>query len=311
MENMLKNFYHKTVMLNETLNFLNIKGEGVYVDATLGGGGVSEAILQKLSNKGRIIAIDVDSDAVEYCKAKFKNERKIQIFKCNFTEMPKILESLNIKKVDGICMDLGVSSHQIDTPERGFSYIHDATLDMRMSQNGKSAYEVVNFTKEIELSNIIWKFGEERFARSIAKSICKVRKIKKIETTLELVKAIRSAIPKHLCGHCAKKTFQAIRISVNNELESLDISLDNCIESLDIGGRLVVLSFHSLEDRIVKEKMKLWEKNCVCPAGVPICVCNKKKQAIMVNKKVITANTDEVKNNPRSKSAKLRICEKV
>lgn len=303
--------YHKTVMLDETLNLLNIKSGGIYVDATLGGGGLSGEILKKLDNNGRLIAIDIDKDAIDYCKEKFKNEKKIQIFNCNFTEISEVLKELKINKVDGICVDLGVSSHQIDCAERGFSYIHDAPLDMRMGQSGTSAYDIVNFTEESKLSNIIHEFGEEKFAKLIAKSVCRRRKIKKIETTRELVEIIQSVVPKRFSGHPAKKTFQAIRISVNNELENLDILLDNCVKLLSSGGRLAVLSFHSLEDRIVKQKMKFWEKTCICPPNAPICTCSKKKEVIVINKKAITSSSSEIKNNPRSKSAKLRICEKI
>lgn len=303
--------YHKTVMLDETLNLLNIKSGGIYVDATLGGGGLSGEILKKLDNNGRLIAIDIDKDAIDYCKEKFKNEKKIQIFNCNFTEISEVLKELKINKVDGICVDLGVSSHQIDCAERGFSYIHDAPLDMRMGQIGASAYDIVNFTEESKLSNIIHEFGEEKFAKLIAKSVCRRRKIKKIETTRELVEIIQSVVPKRFSGHPAKKTFQAIRISVNNELENLDILLDNCVKLLSSGGRLAVLSFHSLEDRIVKQKMKFWEKTCICPPNAPICTCSKKKEVIVINKKAITSSSSEIKNNPRSKSAKLRICEKI
>lgn len=303
--------YHKTVMLDETLNLLNIKSGGTYIDATLGGGGLSGEILKKLDNSGRLIAIDIDKDAIDYCKEKFKNEKKIRIFNCNFTEIPEILKELKINKVDGICVDLGVSSHQIDCAERGFSYIHDAPLDMRMGQSGASAYDIVNFTEESKLSNIIHEFGEEKFAKLIAKSVCRRRKIKKIETTRELVEIIQSVVPKRFSGHPAKKTFQAIRISVNNELENLDILLDNCVKLLSSGGRLAALSFHSLEDRIIKQKMKFWEKTCICPPNAPICTCSKKKEAVIINKKTITASSSELKNNPRSKSAKLRVCEKI
>ena len=303
--------YHKTVMLDETLNLLNIKSGGIYVDTTLGGGGLSGEILKKLDNNGRLIAIDIDKDAIDYCKEKFKNEKKIQIFNCNFTEISEVLKELKINKVDGICVDLGVSSHQIDCAERGFSYIHDAPLDMRMGQSGTSAYDIVNFTEESKLSNIIHEFGEEKFAKLIAKSVCRRRKIKKIETTRELVEIIQSVVPKRFSGHPAKKTFQAIRISVNNELENLDILLDNCVKLLSSGGRLAVLSFHSLEDRIVKQKMKFLEKTCICPPNAPICTCSKKKEAFFINKKAITSSSSEIKNNPRSKSAKLRVCEKI
>ena len=298
-------------MLDETLNLLNIKSGGIYVDTTLGGGGLSGEILKKLDNNGRLIAIDIDKDAIDYCKEKFKNEKKIQIFNCNFTEISEVLKELKINKVDGICVDLGVSSHQIDCAERGFSYIHDAPLDMRMGQSGASAYDIVNFTEESKLSNIIHEFGEEKFAKLIAKSVCRRRKIKKIETTRELVEIIQSVVPKRFSGHPAKKTFQAIRISVNNELENLDILLDNCVKLLSSGGRLAVLSFHSLEDRIVKQKMKFLEKTCICPPNAPICTCSKKKEAFVINKKAITSSSSEIKNNPRSKSAKLRVCEKI
>ena len=298
-------------MLDETLNLLNIKSGGTYIDATLGGGGLSGEILKKLDNNGRLIAIDIDKDAIDYCKEKFKNEKKILIFNCNFTEISEVLKELKINKVDGICVDLGVSSHQIDCAERGFSYIHDAPLDMRMGQSGASAYDIVNFTEESKLSNIIHEFGEEKFAKLIAKSVCRRRKIKKIETTRELVEIIQSVVPKRFSGHPAKKTFQAIRISVNNELENLDILLDNCVKLLSSGGRLAVLSFHSLEDRIVKQKMKFWEKTCICPPNAPICTCSKKKEAFVINKKAITSSSSEIKNNPRSKSAKLRVCEKI
>lgn len=303
--------YHKTVMLDETLNLLNIKSSGIYIDATLGGGGLSGEILKKLDKNGRLIALDIDKDAIDYCKEKFKNEKRIQIFNRNFTEISEVLKELKINKVDGICVDLGVSSHQIDCAERGFSYIHDAPLDMRMGQSGASAYDIVNFTEESKLSNIIHEFGEEKFAKLIAKSVCRRRKIKKIETTRELVEIIQSVVPKRFSGHPAKKTFQAIRISVNNELENLDILLDNCVKLLSSGGRLAVLSFHSLEDRIVKQKMKFLEKTCICPPNAPICTCSKKKEAFVINKKAITSSSSEIKNNPRSKSAKLRVCEKI
>ena len=304
-------FYHKTVLINETINLLNVKESGVYVDATLGGGGLSQEILNRLGNRGKLISIDVDQDAIDYCKQKFNGDPRIQIFHSNFIDLDKILSSLKINSVDGICMDLGVSSHQIDCPERGFSYMKDAPLDMRMGKTGKSAYDMVNFTEEEKLSAIIWKYGEEKFSKLIAKSICKSRKLKKIETTFDLVNAIEKVVPKYKFGHSAKKTFQAIRIYVNNELENLDIALDKCIKLLNKNGKLLVLSFHSLEDRIVKQKMQFWAKKCVCPEKSPICTCNKKQEAVLLNKKVITASETEIENNPRSKSAKLRVCQKI
>lgn len=304
-------FYHKTVLLKETIDFLNINPDGIYVDATLGAGGLSSKILENLSSKGTLISLDMDKDAIDYCKKKFINESRIRIFNSNFIFLDEVLSSLDISKVDGICIDLGVSSYQIDCPERGFSYIHNAPLDMRMSQSGKSAYDVVNFYEENRLSDIIWKYGEERFARDISRSICKTRKFKKIETTFELVDAIEKVVPKFKVGHSSKRTFQAIRIEVNSELKNLDIVLDKCIKLLKSGGRLLVLTFHSLEDRIVKQKMKFWGKDCLCPVKLPICTCKKIKEAKIINKKVIVPSKDEIINNSRCRSAKLRICEKV
>ena len=304
-------FYHKTVLLKETIDFLNINPDGIYVDATLGAGGLSSKILENLSSRGVLVSLDVDKDAVDFCKKKFINKDRIRIFNSNFIFLDEVLSVLDISKVDGICIDLGVSSYQIDCPERGFSYLHNSRLDMRMSQSGKSAYDVVNFYEENRLSDVIWKYGEERFAKGISRSICKTRKFKKIETTFELVEAIEKVVPKFKAGHSAKRTFQAIRIEVNDELKNLDIVLNKCIKFLKIGGRLLVLTFHSLEDRIVKQRMRFWEKDCLCPVKSPICTCNKIKEAKIINRKVIVPSKDEVINNSRCKSAKLRICEKV
>lgn len=304
-------FNHKTVLLEETINFLNINPEGIYVDATLGGGGLSKQILYNLNEKGVLISLDVDKEAIEYCKDKLEHDDRIKIYNSNFIFIDEILKKEGIKKVDGICMDLGVSSYQIDNPERGFSYIHNGKLDMRMGQSGKSAYDVVNFYEEHKLSEIILKYGEERFHKNIARMICKRRKIKKIESTGELVKVIEEVVPRFSVGHSAKRTFQAIRIEVNNELKNLEIALEKCINLLKTGGRILVLSFHSLEDRIVKQKMKFWEKGCVCPKDFPICICGKTQQAKIINKKIIVSSNEEIEKNSRSKSAKLRICEKI
>ena len=304
-------FHHETVLLKETIKFLNIDPNGVYVDATLGAGGLSSEILKNLGFDGRLVSLDVDEDAVGFCRVKFENENRIRIFNSNFIFVDEILEGLDISKVDGICIDLGVSSYQIDCSKRGFSYIHDAPLDMRMSHSGLSAYDVVNFYDEKTLADVIWRYGEERFAKSISKSICELRKLKKIETTFDLVEAIEKVVPRFKSGHSSKRTFQAIRIEVNNELKNLDIVLDKCIKLLKPGGRLLVLTFHSLEDRIVKHKMKFWEQTCVCPARSPICTCNKKKVVNIVTKKVITASKCEIDKNSRCKSAKLRVCEKI
>ena len=305
------NFSHKTVLLDETIDFLNINPTGCYVDATLGAGGLSEKILECLGPIGLLVSIDVDKDAINFCKDKFKNENRIRIYNSNFVFLDEILQKENINLVDGICLDLGVSSYQIDCAERGFSYIHDGKLDMRMGKSGKSAYDVVNFYEESNLANIILKYGEDRNFKKIAHAICKFRKNKKIETTLELVNIIESVVPRFKSGHSAKKTFQALRIEVNNELKNLDITLDKCINLLKPGGRLVVLSFHSLEDRIVKQKMRFWEKRCVCPSEYPICICNKSQQAKLINRQVVIASDDEIIENSRSRSAKLRVCEKI
>lgn len=304
-------FFHETVLINETVEKLNIVRNGVYVDATLGGGGLSYEILNKLENSGKLISIDVDPDSISYCRERFKNFKNIEIVNDNFVNIDRILHNLDIESVNGIVMDLGVSSHQIDCVDRGFSYIHDAPLDMRMSKSGVSAYEIVNFMEEKELSDLIWEYGEEKFSKSIARKICLYRKNKKIESTVELSNVIKKAIPKFVKGNPSKKTFQAIRIAVNNELENLEISLDKCIKLLKKNGRLIVLSFHSLEDRIVKNKMKFWSKECVCDENAPICTCNKKKEVEIITKKAIIPTEKEICKNSRSKSAKLRVCQKI
>ena len=304
-------FNHKTVLLEETINFLNINPEGIYIDATLGGGGLSEQILHNLNDKGRLISLDIDKDAIEYCKEKFKYDNRIKIYNSNFIFIDEILKKEKIEKVDGICMDLGVSSYQIDNPERGFSYIHNGKLDMRMGRTGKSAYDVVNFYEEHKLSEIILKYGEEKFHKNIAKMICKHRKTQKIEYTRDLVEIIEEIVPRFNLGHSAKRTFQAIRIQVNDELKNLEIALEKCIKSLKVNGRILVLSFHSLEDKIVKQKMRFWEKRCVCPKDFPVCICGKVQQAKIINKKIIVSSDEEIKKNSRSKSAKLRVCEKI
>lgn len=304
-------FNHKTVLLEETVNFLNIDPEGIYVDATLGGGGLSEQILSNLNNKGKLFSLDIDKEAVEYCKKKFKYDDRIKIYNSNFIFIDEILKEEKIEKINGICMDLGVSSYQIDNYERGFSYMHNGRLDMRMGQSGKSAYDVVNFYEENKLSEIILKYGEEKFHKNIARMICKQRKIKKIEYTGDLVEIIDKVVPRSNRGHSAKRTFQAIRIEVNNELKNLEIALGKCIKLLKTGGRILVLSFHSLEDKIVKQQMKFWEKKCVCPKDFPFCVCGKVQQAKMINKKIIVSSDEEIRKNSRSRSAKLRICEKI
>ena len=307
-------FEHKSVMLNEVIDNLKIKPNGVYVDCTAGGGGHSFEILQKLQD-GRLIAIDKDIDAINECKRKFGNNNKITLVKDDFHNYKTILQNLSIEKVDGILIDLGVSSFQIDTAERGFSYRFDAPLDMRMNrEQGLSAYQVVNTYDEQELAEIFFKYGEEQFARKIAKKIVEYRKDKPIETTLELVNVVESVLPakiKFEKGHSCKKVFQAIRIEVNGEIEGLKQTIIDMINSLNSLGRICILTFHSLEDRIVKEVFRELATDCICPKELPICVCNHHRTIDIITKKPIIATEEELKQNSRSASAKLRVAQKV
>jgi len=308
-------FQHYSVMLNEVVDNLNVNSNGIYVDCTAGGGGHSLEILKKLKN-GKLISIDKDLDAINECKQKFLDYSKNSILVHNdFHNYKEILKELEIEKVDGVIIDLGVSSFQIDTPERGFSYRFDAPLDMRMNQEQSlTAFEVVNNYTEEELSDIFFKYGEEKFSRKIAKKIVEYRKTKDIETTLELVKVIESVLPAKVLyekGHSSKRIFQAIRIEVNNELDELKNCLKDMVESLKENGRICVLTFHSLEDRIVKETFKELATDCICPKEVPICVCNHKRTINLVSRKPILASEKELNENSRSASAKLRIAEKV
>lgn len=315
MENILiKEFNHIPVMLNECLDGLNIKSNGIYVDGTLGGGGHSLEILKKLKS-GKLIAIDKDVDAINHCKEKFKEySDKVIFVNSDFKNYKNILSNLNIEKVDGVLLDLGVSSYQIDTPERGFSYRFDGALDMRMDKSQEfCAYDVVNNYSEEELRRIIYTYGEDSFAKIIARAIVAKRKIQPIKTTKELVDIIENAIPKKFQtkGSVCKKTFQAIRIEVNGELNNLDCVIKDMAESLNSKGRLVIITFHSLEDRIVKNVFKELNTDCICDKSVPVCVCNHKKSVLLVNKKPIVASNDEQKINKRSTSAKVRIVEKI
>lgn len=306
-------FEHTPVMLNECINGLNIKPNGIYVDGTLGGAGHSLRIVEKLKD-GKLIAIDKDDTALEVSKERLKNFNNVVFVKSDFKNFKNIMEEKNILGVDGILLDLGVSSYQIDTPERGFSYRFDGKLDMRMdTKSGITAFDVVNNYSESELARIIYTYGEESFSRLIAKKIVEERKKHPIETTMQLKEIIENAIPKkfHGQGSPCKKTFQAIRIEVNNELGNLDVVLKDMVEKLNKGGRLAVITFHSLEDRIVKNVFKELSTNCICDKSIPICVCNHKASVVLVNKKPITASNAELKINKRSSSAKLRIVEKI
>jgi len=309
-------FSHFSVMLNECIEFLSIKPDGIYVDCTAGGGGHSEEILKRLVD-GKLISIDQDDDALATCKVKFEKygERSVLV-KNNFSNLASILDELNISKVDGVLMDLGVSSYQLDTAERGFSYNSEAPLDMRMDkQNPFSAYDVVNTYSESELKRIIFDYGEEKFASSVAKKIVLQRQAKPIETTTELASVIKSAIPvaaaKKEAQHPAKRTFQAIRIEVNKELDVINPAIEAAVSRLNVGGRIVIMTFHSLEDRLVKNKFLSYVKACTCPPDFPVCVCGNKSQLKIVSKKPITASAEELSKNSRSKCAKLRVAEKI
>lgn len=308
-------FKHFSVMLEECIEMLDIKEDGIYVDCTLGGAGHSKEILNRLSSKGRLIGIDQDLDALKAAKEKLKDFKNVTYVHDNFYNIKEILKSLEIEKVDGILMDLGVSSYQLDEGERGFSYMKEAALDMRMNRDEPfSAYNVVNEYSEDELFRILRDFGEEKFSRRIAARIIEKRKIKPIETTLELVKIIDECIPakfKREGGHPAKRTFQAVRIEVNSELSILDRAIEDGIEALNKDGVMAIITFHSLEDRIVKNKFKDLIDPCKCPKELPMCVCGKKPIVKLINKKPIEATKEELENNSRSRSAKLRGCKKI
>lgn len=308
-------FSHKPVLLNEVIEGLNIKKDGIYVDCTIGGGGHSIEILKKLDFNGRLIGIDQDRDALKATGERLNTFSNVTLVHNNFSNIKRVLRELNIEKVDGILMDLGVSSYQLDNKERGFSYMQDAPLDMRMNiENPLSAYFLINSYEEKDILRIIKEYGEERFAKNIAKNIVEARKIEPIKTTLELVSIIARSIPKKFRyegSHPAKRTFQAIRIEVNKELEILNNAIEDAVESLNSEGRLLIITFHSLEDREVKNKFKLLQDPCMCPKEFPICACGKKPIIKIITRKPIIPSEEELELNKRSKSSKLRICEKI
>ena len=307
-------FKHKPVLLEECINGLNIKKEGIYVDGTIGGAGHSKKILEELNNTGRLIGIDRDEEALNAAKKNLQEFNNVEYVHGNHDDIKQILENLKTPKVDGILLDLGVSSYQLDEKNRGFSYLGENELDMRMDKNQKlTAKEVVNTYSEENLANIIYKYGEEKFSRRIAKNICEYRKKKQIQTTKELVEIIETSIPRFAKknGHPAKKTFQAIRIEVNNEIEPLQKTVADCIDCLKPGGRLCIITFHSIEDRAVKNSYVLAQGVCTCPKDLPYCICGCEEKGKIVNKKPIIASNEEQRENSRSKSAKLRIFEKI
>ena len=307
-------FIHKPVMLEECIEGLNIKENGIYVDGTIGGAGHSSEIVKRLSNKGLLIGIDRDEEALTAAKSKLSKYSNVKYIHGNHDDIENLLTEIDIKQVDGIFLDLGVSSYQLDEKARGFSYMGDATLDMRMDKTQSlTAKEVVNTYSVEDLTRILSDYGEERFAKAIANNIVKQRVIKEIETTSELVEIIKRTIPiaRQKDGHPAKRTFQAIRIEVNNEIEPLFNTIKQSVKMLRSKGRLCVITFHSLEDRAVKKAFQELEGVCTCPSDLPYCVCGCKSKGKIINKKPILADKEELENNSRSKSAKLRIFEKI
>ncbi len=306
-------FEHKPVMLEECIQGLEIKADGIYVDGTLGGAGHSKEIAKRLSEKGLLIGIDRDEEALKAAKENLKEFQNIKFVHNNHDNIKEIIEELNIEKVDGILLDLGVSSYQLDEKNRGFSYLGENELDMRMDKTQElTAKIVVNTYEEEQLANLIYEYGEEKFSRRIAKNICEYRKQKQIETTKELVEIIEKSIPKakQKDGHPAKRTFQAIRIEVNDEIKPLYKTVQNCISILNPQGRLCIITFHSLEDRAVKNAYIEAKGKCICPKDLPYCVCGAKTEGKIITKKPIVATKEEQEENSRSKSAKLRIFEK-
>lgn len=310
-------FKHRPVLREETIESLKIRPDGIYVDGTLGGAGHASQVCKRLSEKGRFVGIDQDDCALQAAGERLKEFGKnvrIDCVKSNYCQMKSVLENLGIDKVDGILLDIGVSSYQLDNAERGFTYREDAPLDMRMDQSSSfSAKDVVNQYDEMQLYRVIRDYGEEKFAKNIAKHIVAARQEKEIETTGELIEIIKASIPAKVRatgGHPAKRTFQAIRIEVNRELEVLQDSIDEMIDLLNDGGRLCIITFHSLEDRIVKNKFRENEDPCICPKNFPVCVCGRKSKGKVITRKPIVPSEQEVEENKRSKSSKLRVFEK-
>ena len=306
-------FHHVSVLLEESIAGLNIKPDGIYIDGTAGGAGHSREIAKCLTT-GRLIALDKDPDAVKIATERLAEYPCATVVHSDFAEIPAVLDRLGIDKVDGVLLDLGVSSHQLDDAERGFSYHSEAPLDMRMSQEGLSAYDLVNNASGAELAKILYDYGEEKFTPRIVNAIVDARAVKPIETTTELADIVRNAVPaaaRRDGGHPARKTFQAIRIAVNGELDKLSEALDGAFDRLAPGGRFAIITFHSLEDRMVKRAFAEYTKGCVCPPEFPVCVCGRKPRGKLVNKKPIEPSAEELEYNHRSRSAKLRVIEKL
>jgi len=306
-------FVHKTVLLNEAVDALNCRSGKIYIDATAGGGGHSAKIAEKIGSQGHLLSFDVDDDAIKAASEKLKNFPNAKIIKSSYTQIPAILKELGINKITGgVLFDLGASSHQLTTQSRGFSFMKEARLDMRFNQDETlTAYEIVNKHTETEIANIIFKYGEERLSRRIAKKIIEKRKEKPIETTIELANIVKSSVPFSKAGmHPATRTFQALRIAVNKELESIETTLQQIIHLLDNDARIVVISFHSLEDRLVKNIFKQFSTDCLCPTEQLICSCEPKQLKILAKKPLIPS-PEELKDNPSARSAKMRVAEKI
>lgn len=306
-------FSHKSVMLYETVEGLNINPDGIYVDGTAGGGGHSELIASKLSEKGKLFCFDRDPDAISACKQRLSKFENVILINEKYSSLKSSLKEYGIEKINGLMLDLGVSSYQLDTAQRGFSYHSDAPLDMRMSKSGISAADIVNNYSEKELADIFYKYADEKFSFKIAKAIVKKRAEKPIETTKELADLVSQNYPNKFKrnAHPARKVFQAIRIAVNDEMGEVEKGIDDAFEMLESGGRISIITFHSIEDRTVKQKFNSFTQGCTCPPDFPICVCGKKPRAKLINKKPIVASEQELKENLRSRSAKLRILEKI
>ena len=306
-------FSHKSVMLYETVEGLNINPDGIYVDGTAGGGGHSELIASKLSEKGKLFCFDRDPDAISACKQRLSKFENVILINEKYSSLKSSLKEYGIEKINGLMLDLGVSSYQLDTAQRGFSYHSDAPLDMRMSKSGISAADIVNNYSEKELADIFYKYADEKFSFKIAKAIVEKRAENPIETTKELADLVSQNYPNKFKrnAHPARKVFQAIRIAVNDEMGEVEKGIDDAFEMLESGGRLSIITFHSIEDRTVKQKFNSFTQGCTCPPDFPICVCGKKPRAKLINKKPIVASEQELKENLRSRSAKLRILEKI
>ena len=307
-------FIHKPVLFRETIEALDIRPGGRYIDGTLGGGGHSAAILEALGGTGRLLGIDQDPDAIKAATERLGHWPNFTAARGNFRRMGELARENGLERAHGVLLDVGVSSYQLDAPERGFSYHHDAPLDMRMSREGTSAYDLVNGLSEGELRDSIWRFGEDKSAGRIAAGIIRAREHGTIETTGQLAEIVKRSVPaavRRAEGHPARRTFQALRIAVNGELDALSEGLDGALELLEPGGRLAVITFHSLEDRIVKRRMAEYCRGCTCPPDFPVCVCGKKPRGKLVHKGGLAPSTEELEENPRARSARLRVLEKL